>query len=195
MYQINVRVRGVSPILQHAFTPAILDGLRQAAGKKTAKQDYSYEWMDTMYAHSDGYLYQPASHIEGALVKAAARFKMERSRTYKDVMRAYVYAQPNEIPLLWHGECIPTPDESLLVEPTDALKVNIMRVVVQRAAVARARLEVSEGWELAFRLDVIEDILQAKAIQQILEEAGRAVGIGDYRPRYGRFEVVRFDVA
>src|SRR3990167_8349202 len=158
-YLINVRLRGTAPILQHAFTPAVLAGLQQAAGKKTAKQDYSYEYLETMYAHANGYLYQPAAHIEGAMVKAAARFKMERSRTYKDAVRAYVYAKPDEIPLLWQGECIPTPDESLLTEPTDALRVNIMRVVVQRSAVARSRLEVNEGWELAFKMEVIEDNL------------------------------------
>jgi len=30
-------------------------------------------------------------------------------------------------------------------------------------------------------------------MQQIMTEAGLRVGIGDYRPRFGRFRVVRFE--
>lgn len=192
MYQVNARIRGLSPILQHAFTGATLEGLTQNANKRTAKADYSLEWMQTMYVNQDGWLYQPASHIEGALVKAATRFQMKGKQTFKEPVKANVYAQPDEILHLRNGECVPAPDESLLFDPTSTLRVNIMRVVVQRSAVARARLEIAPGWELAFRLEVTEDLISPPSLREFLEEAGRAVGIGDYRPRFGRFEVVDF---
>lgn len=34
----------------------------------------------------------------------------------------------------------------------------------------------------------------ASVVLEILEDAGRRVGIGDYRPKFGRFQVVRFEV-
>lgn len=197
MYQINARIRGVAPLLQHKFGAATLETLMQGSNKKTASQDYSLEWMTTMYASPQGYIYQPAAHIEGMLVKAGALFQIKgrKGKTYKDSMRAYVYVQPDEVPHLWNGECIPVPDASLITDPTDALQVSVMRVVVQRSAVARARLMVSTGWELAFTMEVHDEQLRHDVVQEILREGGRAIGIGDFRPRYGRFEVVDFQVA
>ena len=194
MYQVFARIRGTAPILQHKFGSATLEALMQGSNKKTAAQDYSMEWQQTMYASVDGFIYQPAAHIEGCLVKAGALFQIKgrRGKTYKDTMRAYVYAQPDEIPILWNNECIPVPDEALLLEPTEALSVSVMRVVVQRAAVARARLQVATGWEMALNLEVHDEQLRPEVVEEILREGGRAIGIGDFRPRYGRFEVVQF---
>ncbi len=194
MYLADVSIRGLSPILQHRFAPATLEGLMQSGKKSIGKADYSMEWMETMYVNSGGLLFQPASHIEGAMVKAAARFKIPggNRRTYKDVVRAYAYVKPDEVLHLYDGQPIAAPDESLLTNPNGHLSVSIMRVVVVRAAVARARLQINEGWQLDFQIEVIEEQLQADILESILSEAGRAVGIGDFRPRYGRFEVVSF---
>ena len=54
----------------------------------------------------------------------------------------------------------------------------------------RARMD---EWELKFQIICIDLRANAKDIQDILSYAGSYVGIGDYRPRYGRFEVVSFD--
>lgn len=198
MYDVNVSIKGVSPILQHRFAPDILENLLEGATKKTVTKDYSTEWLTTLYSTTDGYLYQPGAHIEGALVKAAARFSAKGTggggkRTYKDPVRAYVSVQPEQVIHFWCNEPVATPSETLLHNPQQHLEVSIMRVTVNRAAVARLRLQINEGWELNFRLHVIED-LQPNVLRDILIEAGRAVGIGDFRPKYGRFEVAAFDV-
>jgi hypothetical protein len=195
MYKVKVRIKGVAPLLQHKFPLKTLDSLQQGATKRTASPDYSLEWMDTMYT-DNGHLVQPASHIEGAIVKAAVLFKLKGAgrKTYKDAMRAYCYVTPEYIPHLYQGKPIATPDASLMAEPTEHLRVDVRRVKVQRAAVARARLMVAEGWELAFVIEVHDDQVRPDVLQTILEEAGRAVGIGDFRPRYGRFAVEQFEV-
>ena len=41
---------------------------------------------------------------------------------------------------------------------------------------------------------VIDDQVHPIIVQEILGEAGCAVGIGDYRPRYGRFDIIEFEV-
>lgn len=69
-----------------------------------------------------------------------------------------------------------------------------MRVKVKQAAVARSRLMIGAGWELQFSIEVQDERLSPEVMKAVLEEAGRAVGIGDYRPRYGRFAVEQFQV-
>lgn len=195
MYTVNARIRGTASLLQHAY-PATQLAPSEVSKRQTGGTDYSLEWLDTMYQTESGLLYQPATHLEGSMVKAAASFKIKggRGKTWKDAIKAYVYVTPDEIPHLRDGTTVQAPDASLIEQPTDHLKVNVSRVVVQRAAVARSRLQILPGWELAFTIEVADEQVTLDALRQILDEAGRAVGIGDYRPRYGRFEVIEFRV-
>jgi hypothetical protein len=193
MYTIDVTIRGIAPLLQHKFPLATLSTLMDGARRKTGSVNYSQEWLETMYTH-DGYLIQPATHIEGALVRAAAGFRVKgsKNKTYKDLMKAYVLVSPDEIPHQRNGVAVAAPGPELALQPTDQLSVNIQRVIIGRAAVARMRLQVQTGWELAFTITVNDDQIQPEVVETILAEAGRAVGIGDYRPRYGRFTIAAF---
>lgn len=197
MYQINVSIKGTSPLLQHGFTQNHLSTLMDGMKKQTGSPDYSLEWLTTMYITRDGWLCQPAAHIEGAMQRAAGGFKQKGKggKTWKDAVKAYCYVLPDEIIHLCNGVPVAAPGPELIEAPTHNLSVSIMRVKVQRAAVARSRLMIAPGWELAFTLDIQDDQLRPDVAQGILEEAGRAVGIGDFRPRYGRFEVASFQVA
>lgn len=197
MFKIEARIRGTAGLLQHAFGQSSMDSLQENAKKQTGTPDYSLEWMDTMYTDRQGLLVQPASHIEGAMQKAASSFKMKGKggKTWKDPVKAYCYVLPDFIPHLRNGECVPAPTADLLNGATEYLSVSVMRVKVQRAAVARSRLLVAPGWELAFTMEVQDEQLRPEVLETVLQEAGRAVGIGDYRPRYGRFEVTYFQVA
>lgn len=196
MYEVDVRIEGVVPVLQHRFAPETLDSLMKGAKKKTAVVDYSDEWRIGMHVDSDGYLCQPATHIEGALVKAAASFKIKGggNRTYKSIVRANCWVLPELIPHLHNGKRISAPGPDLLDNPTDHMWVDRRRAVVGRASVARARLAIGAGWELAFTLQVQDEQLRPDVVHTILEEAGKSAGIGDFRPRYGRFIVTVFEL-
>ena len=193
MYTIDVTITGTAPLLQHKFPLETLHGLMDGARRKTGAVDYAQEWLATMYTH-DGLLIQPATHIEAALVRAASGFRIKgsRNKTYKDLMKAYVLVSPDEIPHLHDGRPVTAPGPEIALHPTAHLSVNVQRVIVARAAVARARLQISAGWELTFVITVNDDQIQTDVVQTILAEAGRAVGIGDYRPRYGRFAIKAF---
>ena len=194
MYKVEVQIRGTTPLLQHRFSLEQLSTLMQGATKRTGAPDYSLEWLGTMYVTQDGYLYQPAAQIEGALVAAGKLFKVkgQRSKTWKDAIRAYCYVVPDEIRHLRNGEPIHAPGAELLTTPREGLAVDVRRVRVSQAAVARSRLMIAAGWELAFTIEVHDAQVPPDILKEILAEAGRAVGIGDFRPRYGRFEVCSF---
>lgn len=194
MYQIRARIVGTAPLLQHRFPLEALAGLMEGATRRTGAEDRRYEWLTTLYAH-DGLLVQPASHIEAALVRAAAGFRVKgaKGKTYREIIRAAVLISPEEILHFWNGMPLAVPGPELLTTPTDALSVNLQRVIVNRAAVARARLQISPGWELDFTITVNDDQLRPEVVRTILEEAGQAVGIGDYRPKFGRFTVAAFN--
>jgi hypothetical protein len=70
------------------------------------------------------------------------------------------------------------------------------RAVVQRQAVNRVRPAISAGYRLDFDLMVlVPEYIDKFWLQDTLHMAGRLVGIGDFRPTYGRFNVVSFNVS
>jgi len=62
------------------------------------------------------------------------------------------------------------------------------------AAVIVRRPAFREGWELPFGLNVVDDRRTPGEIRRSLDEAGLLVGLGSWRPEYGRFVVTEWNV-
>lgn len=188
-YRVDVTVEGIAPLMQHRFGEAAIQDA-QSTKKASGEKDYSEEWRDTIYVLPNQEIYEPAMHLEAAMVKAAVNFKIrgKRGKTYKDLVKAAVYVEPDRIPT---GIKVP---EKPTYNPEEPFYIDLRPVKVQRARVMRSRGALAKGWKLNFDILVIDDQLPATVLKEILDEAGRAVGIGDYRPRFGRFIVTKFEV-
>ena len=191
MYTVNVKVRGVAPLLQHRFPMPNLADMSKGATVRTGAKDYSEEWREYFYTTSDGQIYQPAAHFDGAMGKAAGGFKItgKRGKTYKDLFSASVFVTPDQIPF---GVAVP---DALDADADKPLYLDMRPVVVNRARVVRIRPTFKAGWELAFSIECIDDQIASELLLDVLTYAGRCVGIGDYRPKFGRFQVVSFEKA
>lgn len=191
MYTVSTKVKGVAPLMQHRFPMPTLADMSKGGTQSTGSKDYTQEWRDYFYATKSGMIYQPAEHFEGAMVKAAVNFKItgKRGKTYKDLFRAAVFVTPDQIP---HGITVPA---ELDTDGDKALYLDMRPVVVNRARVVRIRPTFSPGWELEFDIEVIDDQISPEIVQDVLTLAGKTVGIGDFRPKFGRFTVARFEVS
>jgi len=189
MYAVNVTIQGTAPLMQHRFPMPELSTMSKGGTKHTGAKDYTQEWKEYLYT-SNGMIIQPASHIEGAMVKAAASFKItgKRGKSYKDLFSANVFIDPIEIP---HN--IPIPDE-LDCDADKQLYIDMRPVIVMRARVVRLRPTFKAGWSLSFTINVIDDELPFEILSDVLNLAGKTVGIGDYRPKFGRFMVTKFEL-
>lgn len=190
MYIVNVQVEGIAPLMQHRFPMPDFADLSKGGKKSTGEIDRTQEWRDYLYADSEGNIYQPATHFDGCLVKAAAGYKIQgaRGKTYKDLFRGNVFTSPDTI---LHGVKVP---ENLDADADKPLYLDVRPVVVQRARVVRIRPCFKPGWKLDFEITVLDDQIPPNVLQEVLSLAGRTVGIGDFRPRFGRFMVTRFEV-
>ncbi len=191
MYTVNCRVVGTAPLMQHRYPMPDFASLGKGGKRTTGEKDYTQEWREYLYTTKDGMIYQPAVHFEGAMIKAAINFKIKgkRGASYKDLFKAALFIGPDEIP---HN--IPVPEE-LDADADKPLYLDARPVVVQRARVVRIRPVFKAGWTLDFEITVIDDELPADVVQDALTLAGKAVGVGDFRPRFGRFSVARFEVS
>jgi hypothetical protein len=169
---IRCHIRGTRPLLMNAFVSESGNG----PSKRGKVYDDNDEAQKRLYLGPDGSICTPATHIEACMVKSASDFKFSGKKTYKDIIKSGVFVEPLMIPHL----------------KTD-WKVDRQGVVVQKARIMRCRPRFDE-WELKFEMVLRDERLEALNVRNILESAGKYVGIGDYRPRYGLFQIAEFEV-
>ena len=164
-------------MLQHRF--AMEDNGVNASKSKKKVYDPKEEAEKCLYKNANGEIYQPAEHVFQSMVRAAVDFKFEKRRTYKDVITSGIIIEPEEIPLVTEGQ----------------YEIDSRGAVVQRARVVRWRPRFNK-WRLKFIIDILDDNnISVPVLKEILEKAGATKGIGDYRPRFGRFMVTAFKEA
>lgn len=173
MYKVNVSIEGISPLLmnRHPFPEEI---------EKVNKDDREmYDYELAKYKLEDGRLYTPCDHILGSMTKAAVDFKIEGQgkKTYKDSVKAGIFIEPEKIP-----------HKIQTIEPYRAF------VSINRASVIKSR-PMFNAWGLDFQIICVDDQFPPSKLQLVIEKAGTAKGIGDYRPRFGRFSVTKFEVS
>lgn len=171
--KIAVSIEGIAPLLQHRFP----EEEHEATGSRKKKKVYDPEEdaIAALYKKEDGTIYQPARHFEAALIKAAVAFKFEGRKTYKDAFKGGIFINPAEI-----------------VHKYPEWEIDRQPVVIQRARIMRARPRFDK-WALDFEIEIIDDRIAVDVVKEALEYTGLYVGIGDLRPRYGRFKVIKFE--
>jgi len=176
MTKIDVRIEGVSALLQHRYPMTEIDEKSKVKNQKQTEDD-----VESYLYREDGKIVQPSTHIVGTLKKAGAKFQItgQGKTTYKNLMGSgVVIISPANIPHV-HQEW----------------KIDRRPVVVKGSRIVRAR-PILDPWALEFMVEFDEEEVPKDVLKQIFDYAGRFVGIGDFRPScggpFGRFSVVKF---
>lgn len=187
---VRVRIEGVSPLLMHnaqlvdatnEWTLKIKALTSKHHSKKTdedALELHRLEFMGGLYFDDDIGPYVPCVNVEGAIRDAA------RAKSKGKSVTAGVQVEPDKVPLIYDGPR--NRDELYKGGFFDARVVKL-----KGAAVIRVRPRF-ERWGLEFVIMVFTDVINVSDVQWALSEAGRVKGLGDFRPKFGRFVVKEF---
>lgn len=149
--------------------------------KKMTESDYEerdrLEWNGGLYWSSEHGLVIPSDNIERCIQLGA-----QKSRIGKDVAAA-VFCSAEEVKLAYDG---PKDKDKLYNDPRFSLRKG---VAVQKSRVIRLRPMIPTGWSLTFDLEFDESIINEKNLIKASIDAGALVGLGDWRPKFGRFTV------
>jgi hypothetical protein len=55
--------------------------------------------------------------------------------------------------------------------------------------IMKVRPMVPTGWSITFDVEYDEKVLATEALKEAMKDAGTLIGLGDWRPKFGRFEV------
>jgi len=178
-YVATVTIRGTADLLMHRWNCEAADAKSKAAkGSKAKKSDDTESYV---YRDEDGYLAVPGEYLRQAII-AAAKFRQDPRSPRKSAVDLFKAGLVCLTPLATLG---PKPLKRWDYEDR-------RRVVVQRNAITRVRPAVRQGWELTVELMVLlPEYVAPELLLDVINAAGRLIGLADFRPTYGRFAVAR----
>lgn len=178
-YRAQVTIQGVAPILFHAWNVESVESKGNA--KKGSKEKKTDDVESYIYRNEKKEICIPGEYLRGSII-AAAKFQQDPRSPRKsaaDLFKAAIVSL--------------TPLASLGAKDWDYL--DRRRVTIQRNAITRTRPAMREGWTATFILMcnlpeyITEDMLNAT-----IQQAGKLIGLADFRPSFGRFLVTDFKV-
>jgi hypothetical protein len=171
MKKIEVEIKG-ERYLMNRFVPST-----DTESKKKKKIYVPGEEAERKaYRTKDGKLYIPSTQIEATMTKAGTDFKMDKNKTYKEYIKGGIYVEPFEI----------------LITP-QKYEIFATPVVINRSRVLAWRPQFN-NWSAKFTINITDECIDILQLKEILIEAGKHKGIGDWRPKFGRFEIIRWKV-
>jgi hypothetical protein len=190
MKSLKYQATGVATLLMHSDVTANplhpLTKELKALTSKRKKTDEDYEriakaeFIASLYWKKDSGFFMPAKNIDATLLGSAKMFKLGvlwKQGAFVDTDAPFVFP---------HSKLSP-PD---LYEYKDMLYRDMQTVKIGTSKTVRCRPAFNE-WSFDFTIIIDEAKLNERQVDEIVENAGRYVGICDYRPRYGKFNVTK----
>lgn len=186
MYQqVTLKLTGLAPLLLH--NPQLADPMSpvtqeiaKVTGKRTKTLDdriklQELEWRGGLYLNASGEVIVPGHLIEGALRQAGGLNKVKKK------VEAGVVCEDDCI-LEYKG---PKSVDKLLADANfrDVRNAKIMGKMVMRCR------PIFRTWSLTATLSYIPSIINREQVIDLMTCAGIQCGLGDYRPKHGRFTV------
>lgn len=180
-YVVQVEIVGACPIIFHRWSCE--DVASKAAAKKGSKEKKSDNVESFIYRDEDGHIGLPGEYLRMSLCYAA-KFKQDPRSPRKsafDLCKAGIISL-TEIAKINGG----TKNWDFIDQ---------RRVVIQRNSITRMRPAFLKGWSAEIDLMInIPEYLDYNFVSELLSSAGRLIGVGDFRPSFGRFNIAKCKV-
>lgn len=171
--KLTVVIVGTRPLLMHS--PQNI-GVPKSS-KKSSNYDPEEEARAGLYTAPDGTIGVPGLAILAALRKAATEHKAagKGRKSLKDFVYSGIRIDEDLIPI--------APQEWV---------IDARPAVVQRARIMRWRPRF-DTWKLTFHVEIVDpSTWNPVTLYNIVEDAGKFVGLLDFRPLFGTFKIESF---
>lgn len=177
-YSVAITVEGSADFLFHRWNNEAVEEKAKAAKNSKSKKTDNVE--SYVYRTESGELAIPGEYLRGAII-GAAKFRQDPRSPRKSAMDLFKAAI-----------VVTTPLAGLGTNEWDFL--DRRRVLVQRQGITRVRPAMRAGWKVTFDLmTILPEYIDRTMLRETVESAGRLIGLGDFRPTFGRFGIVKFE--
>jgi len=188
--ELKVKLVGRGPMLMHNGRMAnplcsYVREMKPLTGKRNKTDEDHAKLMQieargACWETEKGEMGVPNAAVWATIYNAAKAFKRG-----EDIKRALLYEDVVE-PMVVKGQSVACDEYLFGNEQSVTEHIDYRPVRVKAARPMRARPKV-EGWESEHTFELLTDVVNERDLEPILERAGRLVGIGDWRPIYGKF--------
>ena len=185
MKTLNVTITGTRDLLMHNGQTADPSNkyakmMKEISGKRK-KVDADYDRMSEIEFMAGLYLNQGKIFLPGTVLEATIINGAKKSKLGKQFAAAILV--PGISSLTFAGPS--TPADRWADAEKYAFKVGVR---VGQAKVIRTR-PVFHNWTCDFTLEFDDSLISLAEVKEALKVAGEQVGVGDWRPRFGTFEI------
>lgn len=176
--KIKVTIEGTTPILFNRFRDVAIEG----KSKKRTGSMVESEIEDKLYLDENKKTLLPSVYLKNCIVEASKQFKIvgKGKSTYSKIVASTVDVEPFMINL-------------------DGGKFEVFRISavnpMTKGRMMTERPKYSK-WKVSFDLVLNDPQVDVSVVNEILEHAGKYVGIGDWRPEkkgmFGKFMITSF---
>jgi hypothetical protein len=178
-YIAEVSIQGIAAFLFHRWSVDGVEAKANAAKGSKAKKTDDVE--SYVYRLDNNNIAIPSEYLRMSVIHAAKYKQDPRSprKSAMDLFKAGV-------------TCL---DELCDTGLKDWDYIDRRRVQVQRNAITRHRPALKAGWQISVRLQVLlPEYISPALLNDAIQSAGKLIGLGDFRPTFGRFIITSFEV-
>lgn len=193
MTMCKTTIEGTRPLLMHngrltdpldPFTKK----LSQAAKKRNKSDDEHIavgriEFEGSLYWDAKAGPYLPIDNLQAMLIEGARKRKM--GKEFESLVEVVEPASLDGYKIEYKG---PRDPEGMWGAAMYLRK----GAIVGQSRVIRTRPRFKE-WRCSFEIEILDDGPDPSHVERALADAGRLIGMGDWSPRYGRFQVTSFE--
>lgn len=178
-YIAEVTIQGTADLLFHRWNCESV--AEKSAAKKGSKAKKEDDVESYVYRDEKNFLCLPGEYLRMSLI-GASKFRQDPRSPRKsamDLFKAAIIAM--------------TPLASLGIK--DWSYLDKRRVQIQRNAITRSRPAVKAGWTAKIQLQCnLPEYISPSFLNEVIQQAGKLIGVGDFRPTFGRFQVIQFEL-
>lgn len=184
LVSIEVTISGVTPLLMNKFTDAAAINAGSSSAFKGDKGTPREQAEAKLYIGHDGKIMVPQPNLFRCIVDGGIFFKAGKKQVTtakSSLIPACIDIDGLELPLTYGGQW--EVDTRAVVNPSTAGRMQCHRPSFHE-------------WAISFTMNVDTTIIPVKLAREILDAAGKRIGLGDFRPArkgpFGKFVVTQW---
>lgn len=185
---INCTIQGVTPLICNRFTDEAMESATSgnrvsSVGDKGTPLEQAEK---KLYIGHDGKPMIPNPNMFRCIIDAGKYFKTGKTKV--------TTLKSSLIPA-----CLTVEEIEIPIQNKEPWRVDTraVRIPSTGGRIATHR-PMFDDWELSFTLELDEDVMSERMLREIVDAAGKRIGLGDFRPDckgpFGKFVVTHWDV-
>jgi hypothetical protein len=180
MEKIKVTIEGTTPLLFNRFRDVQIEGKSKKRTGAVAESDIE----DKLYLDEEENVCLPSVYLKNSISEASKQFKIvgKGKSTYSKLVASTIEIEPFMILLNTNNY--------------EVFRISAVNPMT-RGRMMTERPKFSK-WSASFEIVLNDSAIPVSVLNEILEHAGKYVGIGDWRPQtkgmFGKFMITSFKI-